>query len=87
MTQAEIEAELASLRARLSQLEQEQDFSEKNWAKLGLVSLCAALAFLATSVAFGAIDLWFHKSSPQPTGFGVPHGHRTAGHTHPGPAG
>jgi hypothetical protein len=66
MTQAEIEAEVTSLRARLSQLEQEQDFRKKDWARLGLVSLCVALVFLATSVAFCAIDLWFHKSSPDP---------------------
>jgi hypothetical protein len=44
MTEAEIEAELGSLRARLLQLEQEQDYRKTKWGKLGRVSLGAALA-------------------------------------------
>ncbi len=68
MTQTEIEAELGSLRTRLSQLEQEQEIKKKEWGKLGLISLFIALAFLAYSVALFSIDLRFlNPSSNSPS--------------------
>jgi hypothetical protein len=60
MTQMEIEAELGSLRERLLQLEQEQDRKEKEWGKLGRISLGATLGFCALSLGFLLLDSWFH---------------------------
>jgi hypothetical protein len=60
MTQMEIEAELGSLREHLLRLEQEQDRKEKEWGKLGRISLGAALGFCALSLGFLLLDSWFH---------------------------
>jgi hypothetical protein len=66
MTEAEIEAELGSLRARLLQLEQEQDYRKTKWGKLWRVSLGAALAFAAMGLGFLSLDVWDHISGATP---------------------
>jgi 4-hydroxybenzoate polyprenyltransferase len=65
MTQAEIEAELTSLRARVSQLEQEREIKTKEWAKLAYVALWIAVGFLVYSIALVAIGM-FSGRSPGP---------------------
>jgi hypothetical protein len=69
MTHAETEAELGSLRARLLQLEQEQDRRKREWGKLGRISLGVTLGFAALGLGFVLLDSWFHYVgvSPMPT--------------------
>jgi hypothetical protein len=70
MTQSEIEAEFASLRAQLARLGQEQETKKEEWRRLGLVTLLVALGFLAASVLFGSTDIYFGRS-PQPQSFAL----------------
>ena len=65
MAQTGIEADLASLRTRVSQIEQEREIKKKEWAKLGLISLWIAIGFMVYGIALGSIDL-FHGHSPGP---------------------
>jgi hypothetical protein len=65
MAQTGIEADLASLRARVSQIEQEREIKKKEWAKLGLISLWIAIGFMVYGIALGSIDL-LHGHSPGP---------------------
>jgi hypothetical protein len=65
MAQTGIEADLASLRARVSQIEQEREIKKKERAKLGLISLWIAIGFMVYGIALGSIDL-LHGHSPGP---------------------
>ena len=46
MAQNGIEADLASLCARILQIEQEREIKKKEWAKLRLIALWVAIGFL-----------------------------------------
>jgi hypothetical protein len=59
------EADLASLRARISQFEQDRETEKKQWAKLGLVSLWIAIGFMVYGIALGSIDV-LHGHTPGP---------------------
>jgi len=50
VTHAEEEGELGSLRARLSQLEQEQDWRKQEWHRLRYMIRGVALAFAVTGL-------------------------------------
>ena len=50
MTQAEEEAELGSLRARLSQLEQERDWRKQEWHRLRYMIRGIAFGFAITGL-------------------------------------
>src|ERR1700730_10190223 len=65
MAQTGIEADLASLRTRVSQIEQERETKKKQWAKLGLVSLWIVIGFMVYGIALGSIDM-LHGHSPGP---------------------
>ena len=57
MDQTGIEADLASLRARVSEIERAREIKKKEWAKLGLVTLWIAIGFMVYGIAHGSIDL------------------------------
>jgi hypothetical protein len=63
LSQTGIEADLASLRTRVSQIEHEQEAEKKQWAKLGLVSLSIAIGFMVYGIALGAIDVLHGRSA------------------------
>jgi hypothetical protein len=65
MAQTGIEADLASLHARVSQIEHEREIKNKEWAKLGLISTWIAIGFMVYGIALGSIDL-LHGHSPGP---------------------
>jgi hypothetical protein len=65
MDQTGIEADLASLRARVSEIERAREIKKKEWAKLGLISLWIAIGFMVYGIGLGSIDL-LHGHSPGP---------------------
>jgi hypothetical protein len=68
MTQVEIEAELNSLRAQLSQLHEQQDTRTKAWLSIGVLCWCFALLLFVTSAIVFSLGVWFRDSSVTPLG-------------------
>jgi hypothetical protein len=65
MTQTEIEAELTSLRARVSQFEHEREIKKKEWGKLANVALWIAVGFMVYAVGLASLDMFFgHSPGP-----------------------
>jgi hypothetical protein len=66
MTEVEIEAELGNLRARITQLEQEQDSRKKTSAIWGRASLLCLVLYLALGILSLAMEVWWHASGAPP---------------------
>jgi hypothetical protein len=60
MSQGTIEADVESLRARISTLEQDQEVKKVEMAKLGRAAFYLSLFVLATEVAFFIAGIWLH---------------------------
>jgi hypothetical protein len=69
MTQAEEEGELASLRARLSQLEQEQEWRKQEWHRLRYAIRGVALGFAITGMVMQLFFLFIGEAKFNPSGF------------------
>ena len=69
MTQAGEEAELGSLRARLSQLEQEQDWRKQEWHRLRYMIRGIALAFAVTGLIMHLFFLFIGDAKFNPIAF------------------
>ena len=60
MSQGTIEADVESLRARISILEQDQEVKKAETAKLGRGAFYLSLFVLATAVALFISGIWLH---------------------------
>jgi hypothetical protein len=60
MSQGTIEADVESLRARISTLEQDQEVNKAKTAKLGRAAFYLSLLVLATEVALFIAGMWLH---------------------------
>jgi hypothetical protein len=69
MTQAEEETELGSLRARLSQLEQEQEWRKQEWHRLRYAIRGIALGFAITGLVMQLFFLFIGEAKFNPGGF------------------
>jgi hypothetical protein len=69
MTEAEQEAELGSLRARLSQLEQEQDWRKQEWPRLRYLIRGNSLAFAVAGMIVELAFFFIGDTKFNPVGF------------------
>jgi hypothetical protein len=69
VTQAEEEAELGSVRARLSQLEQEQDWRRQEWHRLRYIIRGVALGFAITGLVMQLFFLYVGEAKFNSNGF------------------
>ena len=68
MTPSEIEAELESLRAQLSQLRAQQDTRAAAWSSIIVQCWGLALLLFVTSAVIFSIGVWFNNSGVTPLG-------------------
>jgi hypothetical protein len=61
MIEGTFEADVESLRARISILEQDQEVKKAQTAKLGRAAFCLSLFVLATEVALYISGIWLHE--------------------------
>jgi len=66
MTPSEIEAELGTLRAQISKLQEQQDIRAKAWASLGVQYRNIAAVLLAAAVILLVLQIWYRDSSVMP---------------------
>jgi len=57
------EAELVSLQAQVTQLQQRAEQQSQAWRKLGMVSGGLALALAVMALVSGVASVWFHLKS------------------------
>jgi hypothetical protein len=69
MTQAEEKAELGSLRARLSQLEQEQEWRKQEWHRLRYAIRAVALGFAITGLVMELFSFFVGGAKFNSNGF------------------
>jgi len=66
MTAPEIEAELAEVRAQLSQLQEQEDIRTRAWRALAVQYRNLAAVMLGTAVVLLLVQLWMRDSSTMP---------------------